>query len=59
MAVRERGHGGKQIVAVSKYGNRKDNWAAAGKPLKMLLAGKSTRFEMSHGEGVGGNKCDV
>ena len=41
MAVREKGPGGKQVVAVSKYGNRKDNWAAAEKLLKMLLAGKA------------------
>ena len=41
VAVREKGPGGKQVVAVSKYGNRKDNWAAAEKLLKMLLAGKA------------------
>ena len=40
-AVRERRPGGKQVVAVSKYGNRKDKWAAAEKLLKMLLAGKA------------------
>lgn len=39
VAVRERG--GKQVVAVSKFGNRKENMAAAGKLMKMLEAGKS------------------
>ena len=38
VAVREKG--GNQILAVSKFGNRKDNMAAAGKLLKMLEDGK-------------------
>ena len=43
VAVREKGQG-KQVVAVSKFGDKKKNWAAAEKLLKMLEEGESYEY---------------